>query len=346
MQKLRHLSSFQITVAIIFCLISVLACNMSVSTDRGEVTIGDAPSSEQPAAENTPPPPTPAEQATPVPPPTDTPEPAQAETEAVPATNTESQTETAPVEPATETQVESAGEAEAAPPTPEPTSTPVPPPTEPPAPQQSPAEPLDYPSLDPKGGGLTNLGTFRQRMTVGFTADGSGYSGTYYYYEAEVNTGTAAMHITVRADGPGAAALPANQAEAIWIGSQLWLKVGNQPWIPVPESVAEAQFDEQMFSADDILPHAPPVQNAGDETVNGIPSHHYTYNLNDWPLEYGTITGNGDIFAAANGGYVVRYTMNGHGTFNHYFSGDGTLSVTYDTYDVGAAIDINPPRFR
>jgi hypothetical protein len=183
-------------------------------------------------------------------------------------------------------------------------------------------------------------------MTVQFTGDNADYSATYHY-DAEVNTGASAVHIVVSVDSAAASALPSNQVEAIWIGNQLWLKVGNQPWILIPEGVAEAQFDEQMVAADDFLPYAPPVQQVEpDEVINGVLSHHYIYNLQDCPLEYGTVSGNGDIYTAVDGNYVVRYTLDGSGTFDEYLVGSGTLRLVYDTYDVGASIDINPPRRR
>jgi hypothetical protein len=37
---------------------------------------------------------------------------------------------------------------------------------------------------------------------------------------------------------------------------------------------------------------------------------------------------------ALDGGYVVRYTLDGSGTFEDYFQGGGTLHLVYDTYDV------------
>jgi hypothetical protein len=47
---------------------------------------------------------------------------------------------------------------------------------------------------------------------------------------------------------------------------------------------------------------------------------------------------------ALEGGYVVRYTLDGSGTFEDYFQGSGTLHLVYDTYDVGAPISIQAPR--
>lgn len=49
-------------------------------------------------------------------------------------------------------------------------------------------------------------------------------------------------------------------------------------------------------------------------------------------------------YVALEGGYVVRYTLDGSGTFEDYFRGGGTLHLVYDTYDVGAPIGIQAPR--
>ncbi len=203
---------------------------------------------------------------------------------------------------------------------------------------------LEIPTLDPHSGGMGHLGTFRQRMVISFAGQESGYTGVYRY-DAEVNTTKQAVHITVSAEGPAAQQLPSNQVQAIWIGPRLWLKVGAQPWVPVPESVAEIQFDEQMYSVGDFLPYVAHFQRVEpDEVVNGILSAHYTYDAQDLPTQYGTVNGHGDVYVALEGGYVVRYTLDGSGTFDEYFQGSGTLSLVYDTYDVGADIDINPPR--
>ena len=222
-------------------------------------------------------------------------------------------------------------------------------PTTSPAPvDQGPLEATDIPelqvtSLDPRDEGLGHLDTFRQRMTVRFTDQASGYTGIYRY-DAEVNTADQAVHITLTAEGPAAQTLPANQVQAIWIGDRLWIKIGNQPWIPIPENVAEARFEEQTYSAGDFLPYVLHFQRVEpDEEVNGILCAHYTYDVQNVPTQYGTVSVRGDVYVALDGGYVVRYTLEGSGTFEKYFQGSGTISLVYDTYDVGAPISITPP---
>jgi hypothetical protein len=202
---------------------------------------------------------------------------------------------------------------------------------------------LEVTTLDPQGQGLGDLGTFRQRMTVSFTAEGSAYTGVYNY-DAEVNTGAQAVHVTVSAEGAAALELPANSVQVMWIGDQAWFKIGNQPWLPYPESVQALPFEEQVYAADNFLPYVQYFQRVDERVINGISCAYYTYDAQDLPTQYGTVSGQGDICVALDGGYVVHYTLDGSGTFEDYFQGNGTLQLVYDTYDVGADINITPPR--
>lgn len=233
-----------------------------------------------------------------------------------------------------------------------PTLTPVPPTPLPPLPGEEGQAPLSVAqipelqvfTLDPRSTGLTQLGTFRQRARIDLAAADGSYNGVLYY-DAEVNTTAQAVHVVVRAEGSAVAQLPAGQVEAIWVGNQLWIKIANLPWMPVPEQAAEAQFEQQTFSAGAFLPFARSFQRVQpDETVNGIACAHYTYDLQDLAAEYGTVDAQGNVWVALSGGYVVRYLLDANGTFQEPFQGQGTLKLSYDTYDVGADIQINPPR--
>jgi hypothetical protein len=206
---------------------------------------------------------------------------------------------------------------------------------------------LEVPEIDPQSGGLGHLGTFRQRMTIDFTADDTGYT-SILNYNAEVNTDQQAVHIALSAEGPAAAELPANTIEVIWIGTSVWVKIGNQAWFPVPEAVEELPFDEQALAIGDFIPYVQYFQRVDERAMNGVPCAYYTYTADNVPTEYGTVSGTGDICVALDGGYVVHYTFDGHATFTdeEFFQGSGALALVYDTYDVGAPIDIKPPRGR
>jgi hypothetical protein len=284
-------------------------------------------------------------EATEQPSPTDTPKPAEATEPAE-----ESPTEVAPTE-------ESEPEPTAPPPTEapaEPTEAPTPEPTLPPetVEEKDPLEvakipELEVPEVDPSAGGMGHLGTFRQRANIRFTAEDASYT-SVLNYDAEVNTGDQAVHVALSAEGPAADELPSNTIEVIWVGTRVWVKIGNQPWVPVPEDVSALPFDEQVLAVGDFMPYVQYFQRVDEREMNGVACAYYTYTADNVPSKYGTVSGNGDVCVALDGGYVVHYTLKGHGTFesDEFFQGSGALDLVYDTYDVGAPITIEAPRAR
>ena len=204
---------------------------------------------------------------------------------------------------------------------------------------------LEDPDLDPRGEGLGHLTTFRQHMWASFTADDSGHTSAYQY-DAEVNTADQAVHIVLNIEGDAAMELPANTVEIIWIGTEMWIKAGRQPWMPVPEGVKALPFDEQVLAVSDLLPYVEHFDKVDERTINDIPCAYYTYDADNVPTQYGYISGTGDICVALDGGYVVHYTLDGSGTFESegYFTGSGKIDLVYDVDGVGDSIVIEPPR--
>jgi hypothetical protein len=206
---------------------------------------------------------------------------------------------------------------------------------------------LEDPDLDPHGEGLGHLATFRQHMRVSFTEEESGYT-SIFNYDAEVNTGDQALHVVVSAEGPAALELPANTVEVIWIGTEMWVKIGRQLWVPVPEGVEELPFAEQVLAVGDFLPYVQHFDKVDERTMNGIPCAYYTYDADNVPTKYGYVSGSGDICVALDGGYVAHYTLDGNGTFadDDFFTGSGAIQLVYDVDGVGDPITITPPRAR
>jgi hypothetical protein len=206
---------------------------------------------------------------------------------------------------------------------------------------------LEDPGLDPRGEGLGHLSTFRQHMRVSFTEDGTGYT-SVFQYDAEVNTGDQALHVVVSAQGAAAMELPANTVEVIWIGTQMWVKVGKQPWVPVPEDVAALPFNEQVLAVGDFLPYVQHFDKVDERVMNGVSCAYYTYDAENVPTKYGYVNGHGDICVALEGGYAVHYTLDGSGTFTDedFFTGSGAIQLVYDVDGVGDSIVIKPPRAR
>jgi len=251
-------------------------------------------------------------------------------------------TAAAPVEPTVEPTVEPAVEPTAEPPTPPPPpDTPAPPPA-----TEAPVVPDDQYTFDPSEWeqSLTTLSSFRQKVVLVFHADGTGLE-SRLVYEGEVTTNPAALHSTLRVEGEAASQLPSNQIEVIWIGDRAWVKVGRKPWVPVTATALESEYAGQVIGVGELLPFIQQAQRVmPDETVNGIPCKHYTYGVDNLPAEAGMTSAQGDIWVAKAGGYVVRLTLNGQGTYYGTYTSSGTLDMVYDLYDVNAPISIKPPR--
>ncbi|MFP4344624.1 MAG: hypothetical protein ACLFU8_08020 [Anaerolineales bacterium] len=228
-------------------------------------------------------------------------------------------------------------------PTTEPTATPEPPATETVEPEPDETLELTLPGLESAESGMTGLETFRQRLQVRFTPQETGETGTYGY-EAEVDLTARALHATLWAEGEVTESLPASRMEIVWIGERMWVKLGRLPWMEVTESVEALALEQQTFAVGDFLPFAPNFERVGEADVNGIPTVHYTYSATNLETEYGQVSGAGDVYVAQEGGYVARYTLEGSGDFEIYYEGEGTVSVLYETYDVGAAVEITPPQ--
>jgi hypothetical protein len=268
--------------------------------------------------------------------PPDTPEPTVA-----PAEPTAAPTDAAPPAEPTAAPTEAPTEAPAEPTAPPPTDTPAPPP-----PTEAPQAPDDEYTFDPAAWeeSLTTLSSFRQKVVLDFTADGTGVH-SKVTYQGEVTMDPMALHSTLTVEGQAASELPSNRVEVIWIGEQAWVKVGRRPWVAVPVTALESEYAGQAVGVGELLPYVPQARRVmPDETINGIPCKHYVYDVSDLETEAGMTSAQGDIWVAKDGGYVVRLTMNGHGTYYGTYTSSGTLNLVYDLYDVNAPISINPPR--
>lgn len=191
---------------------------------------------------------------------------------------------------------------------------------------------------------ISSLSSFRQKAVLDFTADGSG-DHSRVTYEGEVTTRPLALHSLLRVEGHAADHLPSNKIEAIWIGEQVWVKVGRRPWVQVSAASIKSQFGGQVMGIGDLLPFVQQAQRImPDETVNGMPCRHYVYDMENLRTDAGMTSAKGDIWVAKEDGQVVRLTMDGQGVYYGTYPSIGTLALVYDLFDVNAPISIKPPR--
>jgi hypothetical protein len=191
---------------------------------------------------------------------------------------------------------------------------------------------------------LVSLSSFRQKVVLGFASDGTDVQGRAVY-DSEVTTDPSALHSTLRIEGQAAVQLPLDQVEVVWTGDQAWVKMGPKPWFQVPVASLESEYAGQVVGVGDLLPF---IQRAlrimPDGAVNGIPCKHYSYDINNLQADAGMSSAEGDIWVAKDGGYVVRLTMKGQGTYYGTYTSSGSLDLVYDLYDLNVPISIRPPR--
>lgn len=192
--------------------------------------------------------------------------------------------------------------------------------------------------------GLASLGSFRQKAVLDFTATASG-TRSKVTYEGEATLEPSAVHSLVRVEGQGAAQLPTNQVEVIWIDDQVWVKIGLKPWASVPATAVRSKYGGEVVGVADLLPFIAGARRVlPDEKVNGIPAMHYVYDVKNLESDVGMTSARGDLWVARSGGYVVRLTLDGQGTYYNTYTTSGALRLVYDLYDVGVPLAISPPR--
>jgi len=220
-----------------------------------------------------------------------------------------------------------------------------------PGPTQTATSPVDLMTeeqytFDPAGSqaSLALLSSFRQKAVLNFIAEDSGIR-SKVTYEGEVTTDPGALHSVVRVEGQGAAQLPTNQVEVTWIDDQVWVKIGVKPWVPVPATAVQSLYGGEVVNAADLLPSIRTARRVmPDERVNGIPSRHYVYDQDNLQPDVGMVSARGDLWVARDGGYVVRLTLDGEGTYYDTYEARGTLRLVYDLYDVDVPLKVSPPR--
>ena len=250
----------------------------------------------------------------------------------------------------------------------QPTPTP-PPPTATPAPTPTPvptATPTRAPAASPtaSAGGLggafsgsaealNKLKSYRYVISVKGTGieaaqPGAGaqpQSGSFTMEGAHVSPDREYIKFGASDSGAGAAI---GSLEAISIGSRTWIKMGEQ-WIESPAmqgaqlkglSPAESWSDmSKDFPSNSVKP-------AGKETVNGVPSQHYTMTLPNWGADLGlagaTGDASGDVWVAEDGQWPVRVVVKA--SIQQTGGTKGEVEFTMNITNINdASIKIDPP---
>lgn len=200
----------------------------------------------------------------------------------------------------------------------------------------------EAPPLEIAPNALENLNSYRARLVMRQTVEGSATE--TLTMEQEETREPAARRIVITSEGgenPGT-------VELVQIGNTSWMCSPDGGCIQTQQSGESATgFGEGIvFKPEDFA--SSDYQYVGKDTINGVRSRHYTLNLTPEMLAgmvQGTVTAVGaDAWVADEAGtpaYITRFTVSWEGTQEDGKKIQGDW--TYEVYDVNKPITIQPP---
>ena len=131
--------------------------------------------------------------------------------------------------------------------------------------------------------------------------------------------------------------------ESIEVGGKQYSKMGNICTQVTADSGPQAST---MLDPNSIIGGVRGAQRVGNETVNGVPTVHYKIDVTGLEA-LGYLNGDGDVWVADPGNYVVKYnfqaTSTGKDSFFGSATGEGTIKWDYEVMDVNQPITIQAP---
>ncbi len=192
--------------------------------------------------------------------------------------------------------------------------------------------------------GLNELNSYKAAFNMTFegTENGQPKTSTMAFTEEFVKD-PAAKRTTITGLGGNTGAITSteNSMQTIEVGGKQYSQIGTLCTQVTAESGPQANA---MFDPSTIIGGVHGGQRVGSETVNGVPTAHYKIDVTGLEA-LGYVNGNGDVWIADPGNYVVKYTFEATGKDRFFGSSntEGTLKWVYELSDVNQPIDIQPP---
>jgi len=196
--------------------------------------------------------------------------------------------------------------------------------------------PFDYP--DPAAG-LENLSSFKASLTVSFDGTQNGqtqqWSNTSVLtYQKEPPARTLTFETTAVVENPE----PPFRAEmngAEYVQAEDGSCFAN----PLDADNSIIEFLNPVIALIGVLG----AEEAGQETVNGIETNHYTFDERALG-QAGLNKSSGELWVASEGGYLVRYHLKNSGDENYFGEGtNGTFTWDYELSEVNQVTAIQLP---
>lgn len=229
---------------------------------------------------------------------------------------------------------------------------PAAPPTQAPAEKPAAAEPTATPEtlqLANVTAGLNELNSYKAAFTMTFEGkeDGQPKTSTLSFTEEFVKDPAAKRTVITGFGGMMGGADNSNSSE----GSIESIEVGGKQYSKMGDICAQVTADSgpqanTMLDPNSIIGGVRGAQRVGNETVNGIPAVHYKLDVTGLET-MGYLNGDGDVWVAEPGNYVVKYTFQATGTDKLFGMGtgknEGTIKWNYEITDANQPIDIKAP---
>lgn len=186
--------------------------------------------------------------------------------------------------------------------------------------------------------GLAALPSYRATLTISFdgTRDGKPekWSGTYVMLFSK---SPAFRQLTLTKTGNVPDPGPVYQAEREGVSYE----VGDDNACTATELQAGYSLGDQSEPAS-FVTGVIGADAAGGATVNGVETNHYTFD--ERALGQPTTKSTGELWVAANGGYMLKYLLASQGKQDYFGKGvEGTLTLDYELTDIGKPAALQLP---
>ena len=189
--------------------------------------------------------------------------------------------------------------------------------------------------------GLDTLNAYKSTFNMSFdgTEDGQAKKWTVTTAE-EFSKDPPAKHTVFNTTGTGS---EDSKFEVIEVGGKSYTIFGDTC---ASSETNAAPTASQAFTPSSVIGDIQGSQLVGSETVNGVPAQHFKVDLSRFSTLGLYSDATSDVWVAAPGGYVVKYTFEATGKDAFFGAGtntEGTIHWEYEVSNVNQPIDVAPP---
>jgi hypothetical protein len=216
-------------------------------------------------------------------------------------------------------------------------------PTEPPA-AVEPTAAADELQLSDVSAGLNDLNSYKAAFTMTFEGkeNGQDKTSTLAFTEEFVKEPPAKRTVITGFGSMMGGSGDSGAIESIEVGGKQYSQMGD---ICTQVTADSGPTANTMMDPNSIIGGVRGAQKVGNETINGIPTAHYKLDVTGLET-LGYLNGDGDVWVAEPGNYVVKYVFQATGT-DKFFGGtsnsEGTIKWDYEVSDVNQPINIQAP---